>query len=96
MVANFLLFLFLCISLSGCVKYQWQKNGANEAETNKNINECTAESLKLFPHNLVSKQINAGTNMQVQIETTDVNAKSRDKSVSDCMYERGWKLISGE
>ncbi|RJX31984.1 MAG: hypothetical protein C4516_04900 [Oxalobacter sp.] len=45
--------------LSGCAQYQWQKNGATQADLNRDTYDCQKEAAQAYPAKLVREQTRA-------------------------------------
>lgn len=95
------IFLTLIISLSGCVKYQWIKPGADKHRENIDETKCTAQALRdLPPDNIITGKYtlmnkkNNGTD--TRYSTNDANESKRYILVNDCMHQKGWRRVESK
>jgi hypothetical protein len=59
--------LFLALSLlSGCATYQWNKDGATQADFNQDSYQCMTEAARTYPTAVVTQQVTQGYNTAAQ------------------------------
>lgn len=91
-------FLALILVLSGCVEYQWVKQGATRQQEEIAETGCNAQALReLPPDNTISEKYTSKDKKYDTKDTDytmdDANDDKREILIKDCMYSKGWVQV---
>lgn len=86
------------VLLTGCVSYQWVKEGSTLQQREVDETSCMAKSLReLPPDNVITRrnisEDKKGKYQDASYSTQDANEDGRELLVKDCMLTKGWKQI---